>query len=72
MANGSDVCFWGPNGFFSKFLASVCTAVTELRELVARQAAEILRLFIHLPNLGGGGAAPMAIAADAPGGAQLR
>jgi hypothetical protein len=53
----------------SKFLASTRTAVTELRALVARQAAAILRLLSHLANLGDGGAAPMAIAADAPGGA---
>ncbi len=41
----------------------------ELSALVARQAAAILRLLSHLANLGGGGAAPMGIAADAPGGA---
>jgi hypothetical protein len=40
-----------------------------LPTLVARQAAAILRLLSHLANLGGGGAAPMAIAADLPGGA---
>ena len=61
--------FWGPSGIWTKFLASTRTAVTELRALVARQAAAILRLLSHLANLGGGGAAPMAIAADAPGGA---
>ncbi len=63
--------FWGPSGIWTKFLASTRTAVTELRgvrALVARQAAAILRLLIHLANLGGGGAAPMAIAADLPGG----
>jgi hypothetical protein len=69
MTMGNDKCFWGPNGMISKFLASARTAVTELRALVARQAAVILRLLSHLANLGGGGAAPMAIAADAPGGA---
>ena len=61
--------FWGPSGIWTKFLASTRTAVTELRALVARQAAAILRLLSHLANLGGGGAASMAIAADAPGGA---
>ena len=75
MTMGNDMCFWGPNGMISKFLASTRTAVTELRALVARQAAAILRLLSHLANLGGGGAAPMAnplslaIAADLPGGA---
>ncbi len=68
MTKGNDVCFWGPNGMISKFLASVRTTVTELRALVARQAAAILRLLSHLANLGGG-AVPMAITADAPGGA---
>ena len=68
MTMGNDMCFWGPNGMISKFLASARTAITELRALVARQAAAILRLLSHLANLGGGGAAPMAIAADAPGG----
>jgi hypothetical protein len=72
MTMGNDMCFWGPNGMISKFLASTRTAVTELRALVARQAAAILRLLSHLANLGGGGAAPMAIAADSPGGAPPR
>jgi hypothetical protein len=63
------MCFWGPNGMISQFLASARTAVTELCALVARQAAAILRLLNHLANLGGSGAAPMAIAADLPGGA---
>jgi hypothetical protein len=69
MTMGNDMCFWGPNGMISKFLASARTAVTELRALVSRQATAILRLLSHLANLGGGGAAPMGIAADAPGGA---
>jgi hypothetical protein len=69
MTTGDETgrCFWGPNGIWTKFLASTRTAVTELRALVARQAAAILRLLSHLANLGGGGAAPMAIAADLPG-----
>ena len=41
-------------------------AVVELSALVARQAAAILRLLTHLANPGGG-AAPTAIAAGAPG-----
>ena len=71
MTTGDETgrCFWGPNGIWTKFLASARTAITELRALVARQAAAILRLLSHLANLGGGGAAPMAIAADLPGGA---
>ena len=54
--------FWGPNGIITKSLASFRAAVAELRALVARQAAAILRLLNHLANLGGG-AAPAAIAA---------
>ncbi len=69
MPMGNDMCFWGPNGMISKFLASARTAVTELRALVARQAAAILRLLSQLANLGSSGAAPMGIAADAPRGA---
>ncbi len=41
---GNDMCFWGPNGMISKFLASVPTTVSELRALVARQVAAFLRL----------------------------
>jgi hypothetical protein len=71
MTTGEEAgrCFLGPNGIWTKFLASMRTAVTELRALVARQAAAILRLISRLVNLGGGGATQMAIAADAPGGA---
>jgi hypothetical protein len=55
MTTGDETgqCFWGPNGIWTKFLASTRTAVTELRSLVARQAAAILRLLSHLANLGG-------------------
>ena len=62
-------CFWGPNGIFTKSLAAMRAAVTELRALVARQAAAILRLLGHLAHLGGGAAAQRAIAAGAPGSA---
>ena len=31
MTNGNDMCFWGPNGIISKFLASTRAAVVELR-----------------------------------------
>ena len=61
--------FLGPNGIFYKSFASTRAAVTELRALVARQAAAILRLLGHLAHLGGGAAAPRAIAAGAPGSA---
>jgi hypothetical protein len=46
----------------TKSIASFRAAVVELRALVARQAAAILRLLNHLANPGGG-AAPAAIAA---------
>ena len=54
--------FWGPNVIITKSLTSFRAAVAELRALVARQAAVILRLLNHLANPGGG-AAPAAIAA---------
>jgi hypothetical protein len=69
MVTTGDECgriFWGTNGIITKSLAS--TAVVELNELVARHSAAILRLLIHLANLGGG-AAPAAIAASASGSA---
>ena len=66
MTNGNDVCFWGPNGIISKFLASTRAAVVELRALVARQAAAILRLLNHLANPGGGAGAIAAPGAPAP------
>ena len=53
---------WGPNEIITKSLASFRAAVTELRALVARQAAAILRLLNYVANPGGG-AAPAAIAA---------
>ena len=54
MTNGNDMCFWGPIGIISKFLASTRAAIVELRALIARQAAAILRLLNHLANPGGG------------------
>jgi hypothetical protein len=63
--------FWGPNGIITKSLASFRAAVAELRALVARQAAAILRLLNHLANPGRG-AVPAAIAAgSAPAPAAL-
>ena len=49
--------FWGPNGIITKSLSSMRAAVVELRALVARQAAAILRLLNHLAKPGGGAAA---------------
>ncbi len=40
--------FWGPNGVITKSVASMRAAIVELRALVARQAAAILRLLNHL------------------------
>ena len=36
MTMGNDMCFWGPNGMLSKFLASVRTTVTDLRSSQGR------------------------------------
>ena len=58
--------FWGPNGIMTKSLASFRAAVEELRALVARQAAAILRLLNHLANRGGGAAAIAPPGAPAP------
>jgi hypothetical protein len=59
--------FWGGG----KITKSLRAAVAELRALVAKQAAAILRLLNHLANPGGG-AAPAAIAAgSAPAPAAL-
>ena len=45
--------FWGPNGVITKSVASMRAAIVELRALVARQAAAILRLLNHLATIAG-------------------
>ena len=63
--------FWGPNGIITKSLASFRAAGTELRALVARQAAAILRLLNHVANPGGGAATAAIAAGSAPAPAAL-